>query len=435
MRRGNKSIHPGIRPDGKNGFVVRMTLRNEEGLQKEREQRVKGTLTEAIRVREDLREELLREFADEAKLRELGLERANARKEILMAYAVRWLDHVEKSGRNRKHVVEQHTEVIERFILPRLGRMEVGQITRRDVVMWMEGLGDLKTKKGEPYAKQTLANVWGTLRCMLKDALVLCNLKEDVTAGIRFRVRGKEAIEKDVLTRDELGRLLDATQGENPDMRAMIWVGFTTGMRFGELSALQWDDIDFAGGLIHVRKSQVKGNVGPTKTRSRRTVPLHPVVAEMLHAHAKWQQDRRIPGRESGFLFLPTKTRTTGDGDGAGSGGALRLRYSNVLSKPLARCAEKAKVNKHVTPHTMPRTFNNLARQAAGEIVARSMTGHTTTAMTEHYSHVTLEEKNRALSVALGLLETAPVVTTSAGVHPSKTLDSPQQGENVEVCK
>lgn len=433
MRRGNKGIHPGIRPDGKNGFVVRITLRNEEGTQKERETRVMGTPTEAIRVREDLREELLREFADEAKLRELGLERANARKEILTAYAKRWLEHVEKSGRNRKHVVDQHADMLERFILPRLGRMEVGQITRRDLVMWMEGLGDLKSRSGEQYAKQTLAGVWATLRCMLKDALVLCNLKQDVTAGVRFRVRGKEATEKDVLTRDELGRLLDETHAEAPDMRAMIWVGFTTGMRFGELSALQWSDIDFEGGLIHVRKSQVNGNVGPTKTRSRRTVPLHPVVAEILHAHASWQQEKRIRGRESGFLFLPTRTRTTGDDDGVVSE-ALRLRYSNVLSKPLARCAERAKVNKHVTPHTMRRTFNNLARQAAGEIVARSMTGHTTTAMTEHYSHVTLEEKNRALTVALGLLGTKPVVTTSAGVHPSKIVNSPQQGEKDEVC-
>ena len=433
MRRGNKGIHPGIRPDGKNGFVVRITLRNEEGTQKERETRVMGTPTEAIRVREDLRAARRGGVAVAAEVGALGLERANARKEILTAYAKRWLEHVEKSGRNRKHVVDQHADMLERFILPRLGRMEVGQITRRDLVMWMEGLGDLKSRSGEQYAKQTLAGVWATLRCMLKDALVLCNLKQDVTAGVRFRVRGKEATEKDVLTRDELGRLLDETHAEAPDMRAMIWVGFTTGMRFGELSALQWGGSDCGGGLSHFRKSQVNGNFGPTMTRSRRTVPLHPVVAEILHAHASWQQEKRIRGRESGFLFLPTRTRTTGDDDGVVSE-ALRLRYSNVLSKPLARCAERAKVTKHVTPHTMRRTFNNLARQAAGEIVARSMTGHTTTAMTEHYSHVTIEEKNRALTVALGLLGTKPVVTTSAGVHPSKIVNSPQQSEKDEVC-
>jgi hypothetical protein len=45
------------------------------------------------------------------------------------------------------------------------------------------------------------------------------------------------------------------------------------------------------------------------------------------------------------------------------------------------------------TVHGFRRTFNNLARQVAGEIVTRSITGHVTQAMTEHYSHVGREEK------------------------------------------
>jgi len=46
-----------------------------------------------------------------------------------------------------------------------------------------------------------------------------------------------------------------------------------------------------------------------------------------------------------------------------------------------------------VTTHGLRRTFNNLSRQVAGEIVTRSITGHVTAAMTEHYSHVGSEEK------------------------------------------
>ena len=44
---------------------------------------------------------------------------------------------------------------------------------------------------------------------------------------------------------------------------------------------------------------------------------------------------------------------------------------------------------------------------AAGEIVARAMTGHMTQAMTDHYRHVTLAEKSAALVAALGPLGTA----------------------------
>ena len=50
-------------------------------------------------------------------------------------------------------------------------------------------------------------------------------------------------------------------------------------------------------------------------------------------------------------------------------------------------------ITKRVTTHGLRRTFNNLSRQVAGEIVTRSITGHVTAAMTEHYSHVGSEEK------------------------------------------
>lgn len=389
MRKAKTTAHPGIRRESENEFLVRVTVQDPaEGKKRDKEVRVEGTLTDAIRAREDLKEELRAEVEREAKQRAFGIDPSITKKETLSAYSNRWIEHLAKTGRNRVHVIKQHVNVLNNFILPTMGAIELQKVTRRDLVMWMEGLGD-RTHEGKPYAKQTLAGVWATFRTLLKDALVLADLESDPTHGVRFRVRGLEAIEKDVLTREELGRILEETVHESPDMRAMIWTGFTTGMRFGELSALQWSDVDFDRGLIHVRKSQVKGVVGPTKTRSRRTVPLHPLVADILRAHRAWQEEHKVRGIEKGFLFLSEL------------GG---LRFSNVLTKPLAGCARRAEVNKHVTSHTMRRTFNNLARQAAGDIVARSMTGHTTTAMTEHYSHVTLEEKNKAVSAALGLL-------------------------------
>jgi integrase len=274
--------------------------------------------------------------------------------------------------------------LLDRFILPFLGTMNVHTMQRSDVVTWMANVGDLKQENGKQYARWTLTGAWRTLRTMMRDALVLCDLEKDIVSGMRFTVRGVDPKVKDVLTGEELAKLLAGTEHESPDIRAMIWVGFTTGMRFGELSALHWDDVDFARGLIHVRKSQVAGVVGPTKTRSNRTVPLHASVAAILTAHKAWQEQREAKGRER--VFPSTE------------GG---YRFPNVLTRPLERCAEHAEIGKHITAHTMRRTFNNLARQAAGDIVARAMTGHSTPEMTEHYSHVTLEEKAKAVDVAL----------------------------------
>ncbi len=360
---------------------------------------MEGTLSDAIRAREDLRDLLKREMDEEHKASRLGFQTPLGPKEILSAYAKRWLLHLAQTDRNRVHVLKHHVFMLDGFILPMLGGIEVKKLSRMDLATWMARLGDM-TNKGKPYAKSTFLGAWATLRTMLKDALMLCGLDVDPTTGVRFSVRGADPLEKAVLTQNELGRLLAQTEFESPDVRAMIWLGFTTGMRFGELSALQWSDIDFVQSIIHVRKSQVGGVVGKTKTSTNRTVPLHPVVADILRTHRAWQEHTKVRGGEKGMLF-PSKT-----------GGH---RFSNVFTKPLGRCAQKAGIDKHVTAHTMRRTFNNLARQAAGDIVARSMTGHTTSAMTEHYSHVTHEEKARAINNALGLLP-GGVVSGGGGV-------------------
>lgn len=149
------------------------------------------------------------------------------------------------------------------------------------------------------------------------------------------------------------------------------------------------------------------GNVGPTKTRSYRTVPLHPMVAAILVEHQAWLAARTVKLVDARMVF-PSSMGT--------------YRTAAVLVRPLARCAARAGIDKHVTAHTMRRTFNNLARLAAGDIVARAMTGHATTAMTMHYSHVSLDEKHKALDAAMGSLpvrSTAQVLGLSVGVEPN----------------
>lgn len=407
MRRNDtkKTPHPGIRRDD-GAFIVRVAQRDPlTGRIRDKVKRVEGTIHNAIKVRSVLHDELTAqieaqvasqtEATNEAQRRGRVAAKRSSNNETVIEYSKRWLAHLAKTGRNRPHVIAHHVKILEIFILPAFGGMNVHDVQRSDLACWMERLGDLRWGDGKPYAKETLATAWRTLRSLMHDALVLADLEKDPTDGIRFTAKGLPRKDKDVLTQHELARLLEQAQHESPDVAAMIWVGFTTGMRFGEISALTWDDVVFpssAGeaGVIHVRRSQVYGVVGPTKTNSKRSVPLHPVVATMLRAHRQWQE-----GRTKGNVVFPA-SRSNGKGSG--------YRYSGLLTKPLARCAARAGLNKHITAHTMRRTFNNLARQAAGEIVARAMTGHMTQAMTEHYSHVTLAEKAKALESALGAL-------------------------------
>src|SRR5690349_14875416 len=139
MRDGKKSRHPGIRQDGENQWFVRVTMADpHEGRQREKEQRVEGTLSDAIRARENLRDRLRREIDDDHKRLVLGITPDQLEKETLSVYAKRWLTHVTKTGRNRVHTINQHVHLLDRFILPTLGVRVVAELKPLDMMMWME---------------------------------------------------------------------------------------------------------------------------------------------------------------------------------------------------------------------------------------------------------------------------------------------------------
>ena len=137
------------------------------------------------------------------------------------------------------------------------------------------------------------------------------DLSTDPTAGLVLdigdHVGGEERPRKPpkaTLKLDELGALLEAAKDESPDIRAMILVSVSTGMRFCEVSALEWRDIDLKGASLRIDRSQVDGVVGPPKTEStRREVFLPRVVVDVLEAHKQWQEKNVPPKLSAGRVF------------------------------------------------------------------------------------------------------------------------------------
>jgi integrase len=122
--------------------------------------------------------------------------------------------------------------------------------------------------------------------------------------------------------------------------------------------------------------------VGETKTGNVRTVPLTAELAEVL------RDLRRNARGGAGWVFA---------NEDGGLLGPCALRF------PLVRVLKRAGITKRVSVHGLRRTFNNLSRQVAGNIVTRAITGHVTEEMTEHYSHVDRAEKLRAADQVVAL--------------------------------
>ena len=71
-------------------------------------------------------------------------------------------------------------------------------------------------------------------------------------------------------------------QAHYPRHYAFFFCALRTGMRLGELLALEWGDIDFLGGFIEVRRSFTHGRYTTPKNGKTRRIDMSPQLAETL---------------------------------------------------------------------------------------------------------------------------------------------------------
>ncbi|MCC7069758.1 MAG: site-specific integrase [Deltaproteobacteria bacterium] len=414
MKMGMKTEVPGLfqTPDG---WTLRAKSRVGSVTTEKARKLVGATKAEAMVALERLR--------DEARADAEAKSRGEDIRTTLSVFARRYVEELGmrmRSGQLRRSTAERHTMNMARFILPFLGDKDVGTLTPKDVKAWLRSIEQLKTlgdRKGRgtkrygltprPFAKATLANAWRTLRAFMGWLTVEADLPRNPAAYVRWQDAGGLAapVPKTVLTRDEVTRLLEVARAD-ADRAAwpMFAVALAGALRSSELTALQRGDIDLEHGTILIQRSHVAGDIGKPKTRgSRRVIVLPPDVVEALRALMARQDEQETKGRP---LLFPTTHGTP--------------RTPSSVNHVLGRCAEGAGIAKEVTSHALRRTANNLVRQTSGDLVARMITGHTTVAMTEHYSLVDADERAEALRKAFGaaLGGTGPTAATADAKTP-----------------
>jgi integrase len=252
-------------------------------------------------------------------------------------------------------------------------------------------------KPADDYHPNTVNGWLRILRTFFADTVVELDLPRNPTARVKTLTAPRVDDDYNCLTREELMKLLAAAAVACPQHYVLIRTLAETGMRISECTALRWDDLDEAHMQIRVQRAHWRGHVGTTKTNSKRTVPITDELTKLLIAHRHTLLADQVPGFAEGWVF-PSETGT--------------LRVPSSLQKPLAAALKAAAITKHFTLHGFRHTFNNLLRQATTGEVVRSMTGHVTQRMTEHYSHIEAHEKRAAIVRAL-----APASTTQVGTE------------------
>lgn len=341
----------------------------------------------------------------------------------LSDYAASWIRT--KLPKVKASTASLYATVIDEHIVPEIGDFYLDAITRDDLLDWRDAtsakqLVDPKgrpvfNKDGTPRLPQpiTVNGRYRVLKTLLLDAVVDEKLERDPTRRVSALRESTATGEDDdensgkSITAAELAAVLDKAKAHAPKWYPFFHVLAFTGLRFGEITALKWRDLDEVQGKIWIRRAQWKGIVDTVKNAKPRTVPLMPELLEVLNAHREAQREaiakrlrrKRIPNLASanpGDWVFPS--RQPG-----------KLMHSTAPRKPLILATEKAGVAPGFTVHGFRHTFNNLVRQVAElngqNVVLQAMTGHSSDEMTEHYSQVSIDEKRRAVGGLLRLVQ------------------------------
>lgn len=360
---------PGLKSLGPNRWLVRVTVVMPDGSRRDARCKVTGNRADALQAQQRLRRELEAEAAQ-----------ASETRLTLGDYAALWLKR--KAPELKPSTAQKYVCDLERHILPVLGCRRIEELRPKDIASY------LAADKGSANNRR---NRLALLRQLARDALADGFTAMDFVARVRAPRVPTSYTEEDpnLLSPEELVRLLEALP---PQWRCIVYLLALTGLRWGEVSGLRWDDVDLGKAMLRVRRTNWKGLAQAPKTdAAHRVVPLADPLPRMLADHRRQQIAEQHPGLEHGLVF-PTVKGT--------------LHRGTPLRKVLDRACKAAGIRR-ITTHGFRRTWNNLARQLADRMVVRSIVGHASEAMTEHYSWIALDEKRAAAEAVAKLVRGA----------------------------
>ena len=231
--------------------------------------------------------------------------------------AAEFMRYAEHDRALKPSTLRGYRSIIDAYLLPAFADRPVEQITTREIEIWRAGL--VEGRSGRTIVNATRNRMLVLLHGILGRACKVHGLPSNpVSAVERQRVRAGEDIE--VLSPEEVMALVRAADSQQ-DAALFLTAAFT-GLRRGELLALRWRDIDFAGEVVRVRASYAGGRLMSPKSGKVRSVPLARPVAQALARLG----ERGLASREDDLVFL-------GDTGGYVDGSALRRRYVAALER------------------------------------------------------------------------------------------------------
>lgn len=276
------------------------------------------------------------------------------------------IDYLEVAQRKRSYI-EMTKKIFENHLVPFFGSRAIRSLMPADIIAYK------KAKKH--LSKGGLNNHLVALSRMFTLAIENKIITERVNVG-RETLKEQEV---SFWTGPEATKLEAACKGR---LLTMLIVALGTGLRMGELIALQWGDIDFSTASVHVRRQwcQVAKDFTLPKSNERRVVPLPPRVVEALR---EWKAGAPA-GLPNALVFTTAK------------GNIIAKQQMNDSLRRACKRAGLVRAGWHKCRHTYA---SWLVQRGVSLYVVQELLGHKTVAQTQRYAHLAQTTLADAVSV------------------------------------
>lgn len=218
------------------------------------------------------------------------------------------------------------------------------------------------------YSKPTIARKLATLRSFYKFLVKRSKISSNPVSVVRTPKQDKKLPK--FLEYDDVKRLL-----ETPPMdswlgardRAMMETLYSTGMRVSELVALNMDDIDFLGEVVHIRGKGKKERIAPISSSTLQVIQHY-----MEFRNKRAQNNSNF---DSKVLFVNKH------------GGRLSTRS---VRRKMDKYLKMAGLDPSISPHTLRHSFaTHMLNNGADLRSVQELLGHQSLSTTQIYTHLT----------------------------------------------
>ena len=239
------------------------------------------------------------------------------------------------------------------------------------------------------YSKATIARKLATLRSFYKFLVKRNQLASNPVTGVRTPKQDKKLPQ--FLEYEEVKKLLETPPADSwlgARDRAILETLYSTGVRVSELVALNMDDIDFLGEVIHVRGKGKKERIAPIGSSA-----LQAIQHYMEFRNKRAQSNSNF---DSKVLFVNKHGR--------------RLSTRSVRRK-MDKYLKMAGLDPSISPHTLRHSFaTHMLNNGADLRSVQELLGHQSLSTTQVYTHLT----------------TSKLKEVYENAHPRETLQTQQ---------